>query len=68
MNLFRSEEDVRAWPEFDPQTVAYIRSVADWAEWFTSVKVTQRRLDPDFVEKSEGYGSEASETLAKFLG
>ena len=67
MNLFRSEESVRAWSEFDPQTERSIKSVADWAGLFTSVRVVKHRLDPDFVEKSEEYGNEAFEILGKFL-
>lgn len=68
MNLFRSEESARAWSEFDPRTDKYIRSVADWAGFFGSLRIVQRRLDPDFVEKSEEYENEEGESLVQFLG
>lgn len=68
MHLFRSEESVRSWSEFDPDTEKYILPVAAWAAWFGSVDLVRCRLEPDFVEKSEVYGPEALESLGKLIG
>ena len=68
MNLFRSEEDVRAWAAFDPQTENTIKPVREWAAILSGVRITQRRLDGDFVEKSESYINEALAVVAEALG
>ena len=68
MNLFRSEEDVRAWPAFDPQTEKTIKPVREWAAILSGVRITQRRLDKDFVEMSEEYVNEALGVVAEAIG
>ncbi len=68
MNLFRSEEDVREWGAFDPQMEKAIKPVREWAAIFTGVRLLQRRLDDDFVEKSEEYAGEAMAAMAEALG
>ena len=52
MNLFRSEEDVKAWADFNPETVKTIKPVREWAAMFQGAELFKRRLDDDFVAKS----------------
>ena len=68
MNLFRSEEDVRAWPDYDPATAAHVLPVVKWAWFFSTQPVVQHRLDADFVEKGEEYMNAGFELLNKLLG
>lgn len=67
MNLFRSEEDVRAWANFDVSTERSIKPVREWAAIVNSARLFQKRLDDDFVEKSEEYGTEALGGLGAIL-
>ena len=67
MNLFRSEEDVRAWADYDPDTAVHTLPVAKWAGFFSTMAVVEHRLDPDFVEKGEEYMEAAFEQLHKLL-
>lgn len=68
MNLFRSEESVRAWADFDPKTAKQIKSVKDWAQMFQGGRLFQKRLDDDFVEKSETYANELLGALGEAFG
>ena len=65
MNLFRSEELVRAWTDFEVKTEKAIKSVREWAAMFQGAPLFQRRFDDDFVEKSEEYGNEALSALGE---
>ena len=67
MNLFRSEESVRAWADFDPKTEKTIKPVREWAGMLTGARLFQKRLENDFVEKSEEYGTEALGALGDAL-
>jgi len=67
MNLFRSEESVRAWADFNVKTQNTIKPVRDWAALFQGASLFERRLDNDFVEKSEEYGNEALTSLGEAL-
>ena len=67
MNLFRSEESVRAWADFDPKTEKAIKPVRQWAGMLTGARLFQKRLENDFVEKSEEYGTEALGALGDAL-
>ena len=67
MNLFRSEEDVLAWSDFDSKTAKQIKSVQEWAQMFQGGRLFQKRLDDDFVENSEEYANEALGGLADAL-
>jgi hypothetical protein len=67
MNLFRSEENVLAWSDFDPRTAKQIKTVKEWAKMFQGGRLFQKRLDDDFVEKSEEYANEALGGLAEAL-
>ena len=67
MNLFRSEEDTRAWVDFNPQTEKTIKPVREWAAMFQGADLFRRRLDDDFVAKSEEYGNVALSALGKAI-
>ena len=67
MNLFRSEERVRTWTDFDPATVKSIKPVREWAAMFTGAELFKRRLDADFVARSEGYANAALGALGQAL-
>ncbi len=67
MNLFRSEESVRAWADFDPKTEKAIKPVREWAGMLTGARVFRKRLEDDFVEKSEEYATEALGALGDAL-
>ncbi len=54
MHLFRSEEHVRRWERFDPDTADGIMPVANWFGVF-DLPVFANRLDDDYLEKLPGY-------------
>ena len=54
MNLFRSEEHVRRWPQHFEAADDYVMSVGDWAEVF-SVSMFRKRLDVDYLSHSQEY-------------
>ncbi len=68
MNLFRSEESVRAWTDFEERTQKNIKPVKEWAALFQGARLFQRRLDKDFVERSEEYANETLSSLYEALG
>jgi len=68
MNLFRSEEDTRAWTDFNPEAEKTIRPVKEWAAMFQGAQLFKRRLDDDFVEKSEEYTNAALGALGEAIG
>ncbi len=67
MNLFRSEESVRAWADFEEKTEKTIKLVRDWAAMFQGASLFQQRLDDNFVEKSEEYGNQALSALGEAI-
>ena len=67
MNLFRSEESVRAWTDFEVKTEKTIKPVREWAAMFQGATLFQRRLDDDFVKKSDEYANEALSALGEAL-
>jgi hypothetical protein len=67
MNLFRSEESVRAWADFEVKTEKTIKPVREWAAMFQGAPLFQRRLDDDFVKKSDEYANEALSALGEAL-
>ena len=67
MNLFRSEEDTRAWADFNPKTEKTIKPVREWAAMFQGAQLFQRRLDDDFVEKSREYANVALSALGEAI-
>ncbi|NIM20436.1 MAG: hypothetical protein GTO51_09425 [Candidatus Latescibacteria bacterium] len=48
MNLFRSEEHARRWPEFKPYTVENLKPLSFWLERFSN-EMMRSRARPDFI-------------------
>ena len=67
MSLFRSEDAVRSWSDFNSETASSIKPVHAWAAMMTGARIVQRRLDDDFVAKSEEYANELLSALAEAL-
>jgi hypothetical protein len=64
MNLFRSEEHVRSWARFDPETEEGILPLQDLVKLFSG-SYFRRRLDPDWVSHIREYGLELIDTLGR---
>ncbi|MCZ6619236.1 MAG: hypothetical protein O7E57_14015 [Gammaproteobacteria bacterium] len=54
MNLFACEENVLKWSQTDPNSVAGIRPLADWAVLFSG-DLFRRRLDGDYLANMADY-------------
>ena len=63
MNLFRSEEHVRAWDLFDPGSAEGIMPVRDWIHYFSQGRM-RARLDPEFVLSGASRRPSKDEVLA----
>lgn len=63
MNLFRSEEDVLTWDQFDPVSEQSIMPLADWATAFSG-PLFRNRLQPDIFARRREYSIEFVKTLA----
>ncbi|HVA26062.1 MAG TPA: hypothetical protein VMW62_16940 [Chloroflexota bacterium] len=48
MNLFRSEEDVRNWSQFQPYNVENLKPLPFWLERFSN-EMMRSRARPDFI-------------------
>jgi hypothetical protein len=57
MNLFRSEEHVRQWAKYDPETAGGILPLKDLVRLFSG-NLFKRRLDFDYVSCSPNYLNE----------
>ncbi|KPK22530.1 MAG: hypothetical protein AMK69_19670 [Nitrospira bacterium SG8_3] len=66
MNLFRSEEHIRNWAQFDPATEEGIVPLEDLIKLFSGPYFS-RRMDGDWVSRSREYAGEMVSTL-KSLG
>lgn len=55
MLFFRSEEHLRNWSMFKPETEEGIIALSDLVKLF-SANFFKRRLDPDYVSRSKEYG------------
>lgn len=64
MNLFRSEEHVRAWSSFDPSSAEGIMPVRSWIRFFGQGRL-RARLDPDFAVKAPRLRPTRDEVLAE---
>ncbi len=54
MNLFRSEEHVKRWPLYVRAAEDYVMPLTEWAQVFSG-PLFRRRLEPDYLDHSEGY-------------
>ena len=64
MNLFRSEEHVRNWSGFKPDTEEGIIPLDDLVTLFSG-NYFRRRLDEDWVSRSREYAIELGKEFAK---
>jgi len=64
MNLFRSEEHVRNWSGFKPDTEEGIVPLDDLVKLFSG-NYFRRRLDDDWVSRSREYAIELGKEFAK---
>jgi hypothetical protein len=62
MTFFRSEEHLRNWAQFDPNTEGGIISLPEVVRLFSGSCFT-RRMDMDYVSKMPEYMTEMVETL-----
>ena len=67
MSLFRSEDSVRQWSDFNPETASAIKPVREWAGILAGARIVRHRLDDDFVSKSEEYANELLGAVSKAL-
>ena len=66
MNLFRSEEHIRNWAQFDPSAEEGILPLEDVVKIFSG-NYYSRRMDADWVSRSREYAREMINTF-KELG
>ena len=64
MNLFRSEEHVRNWSGFKPDTEGGLILLGDLVTLFSG-NYFRRRLDDDWVSRSREYTIELGKEFAK---
>lgn len=63
MNLFRSEEHVKAWAHYDPASEEGILPLEEWAEIFSG-PLFRNRLEVDYLSKQGPYFGAVFATLA----
>ncbi len=63
MNLFRSEEHVKNWSDYDPISAEAIMPLADWAAVFSG-PLFRNRLDPDMIINTRTYWADFFARLA----
>jgi len=63
MNLFRSEEHVKAWDHYDPASEEGIMSAEEWAQVFSG-PLFRNRLEPGYLSKQGRYFGAIFSTLA----
>ena len=64
MNLFRSEEHIKNWAQYDPATEEGILPLLDLVKLFSG-NLFRRRLDPDYVSQCGKYMQEFLAELAE---
>lgn len=62
MNLFRSEEHVTNWSEYDAESEDAIMPLADWAKVFGG-PLFRSRLDGDYLSRVPEYRGAFGQTL-----
>jgi hypothetical protein len=62
MHFFRSEEHLRNWKQFSPETEAGIIPLDDLLKVFSG-EFFRRRMDPDYVSHMQEYIGEFMNTL-----
>jgi len=64
MNLFRSEEHIRNWAQYDPAAEQGILPLANIVKIFTE-KIFQKRLDSNYVSHIKEYWGEALSVISE---
>ena len=64
MNLFRSEEHVKNWSQYDAVSAESIMPLANWALAFSG-PLFRNRLKPDYLSRIKEYASELVLSLKK---
>ena len=64
MNLFRSEEHVKAWPFYDVISAESIMPLSDWAMAFSG-PLHRKRMEPDYLSRINEYAPELFASLKK---
>ena len=68
MNLFRSEEHVRSWSQFNPDSTSAISSLEDEATLF-NIESNKHKLDGDYISqwlpKQAGERASAAQQMGK---
>ena len=64
MNLFRSEEHIRNWAQFDSNTTEGIIPLPDLVKLFSG-PYFRNRMDPDWVSRSREYARDMAATMAE---
>jgi len=64
MNLFRSEEHVRNWSQYDPESAEGTMPLADYVTLF-STELFRERLAPDYVLRLPQFLPEWMVTLTR---
>jgi hypothetical protein len=64
MNLFRSEEDIRNWVQFDAGTEEGIIGLDDLLKLFSG-RYFRKRLDPDWFSHSREYVISSEESILR---
>ncbi|MBI4774424.1 MAG: hypothetical protein HY788_09640 [Deltaproteobacteria bacterium] len=62
MNLFRSEEHIRNWASFAPNTEEGVTPLPDMVKLFSG-PYFRRRLDPDYVSHMSEYARDMIGTM-----
>ena len=62
MTFFRSEEHLRNWAQYDPETEDGIIQLADLVRLFSS-QMFRRRLEPDYLSRMREYSVDFMSTL-----
>jgi hypothetical protein len=65
MGLFRSEEHVKNWVDYDLAAEEAIMPVANWAQCF-AIPACRTRLEPDTLTRQQSFGDELLGVLANF--
>ncbi len=64
MNLFRSEEHVKNWLQYDPVSAESIMALSDWAMAFSG-PLHRNRLQSDYLSRLNEYASDLIVSLKK---
>ena len=64
MNLFRSEEHVKSWSQYDPVSAESVMPLSDWALAFSG-RGLRNRLQPDYLSRIKEYGPDLFVALQK---